>query len=520
MEKKIIYLFLITICLFSCTKSEVYYIDSATGNDQNHGRAPEKAWASLEPLNRSEFQPGDEILLKAGTKYFGQFKPKGSGKKDMPIRLDQYGEGDKPAIHAEGKYKSAILLFNVEYWEISNLEITNTGEEREAGRRGVIIQAKNFGDCHHIHLKNLEIHDVNGSLIKREGGGSAILWKNEGDSIKTRFIYLLIEGCHMYRCERNGINSRGYTNRDQWHPSLQVVIRNNLLEEIPGDGIVPIGCDGALIEYNVMRDCPDILPHSEAAAGIWPWSSDNTIIQYNEVSDHNAKWDGQGFDSDWNCQNTFIQYNYSHDNAGGFLLICNNGNNIGTTRNIGTKGTIVRYNVSVNDGLRSYPTQRRGYFSPTMHISGPCYNTKIYNNVIFIPSKSKDEIDHTIIEMDNWGGPWPDTTLIVNNIFYSEDPLDFFWGDSKHNTLSHNAFQGSFQNILNEENNIFKDPGWVDVDKIVSGFESLLGLKLNSGSPCIKAGIHVAEGPVEDFFGNPVPESVQPCIGIHEFNRK
>ena len=36
------------------------------------------------------------------------------------------------------------------------------------------------------------------------------------------------------------------------------MIRGNLIEEVPGDGIVPIGCDSTLIEYNVMRDCPDM----------------------------------------------------------------------------------------------------------------------------------------------------------------------------------------------------------------------------------------------------------------------
>ena len=57
------------------------------------------------------------------------------------------------------------------------------------------------------------------------------------------------------------------------------MIRGNLIEEVPGDGIVPIGCDSTLIEYNVMRDCPDMLPDTEAAAGIWPWSCDNTLVQ-------------------------------------------------------------------------------------------------------------------------------------------------------------------------------------------------------------------------------------------------
>ena len=60
------------------------------------------------------------------------------------------------------------------------------------------------------------------------------------------------------------------------------------MKKVPGDGIVPIGCDSTLIEYNLMCDSPDILPITEAAAGIWPWSCDNTIIQYNEVWGHKA----------------------------------------------------------------------------------------------------------------------------------------------------------------------------------------------------------------------------------------
>ena len=133
----------------------------------------------------------------------------------------------------------------------------------------------------------------------------------------------------------------GYSTRDFWYPNRNVVVRNNLIEEVPGDGIVPIGCDGALIEYNIMRNCTDLLPDGEYAAGIWPWSCDNTLIQYNEVSDHKAPGDAQGYDSDNNCNNTIIQYNYSHDNEGGFLLICDTGESV-MPENIGTNNTIIR----------------------------------------------------------------------------------------------------------------------------------------------------------------------------------
>ena len=500
----------------SCSSPNLYYIDSQNGNNDYCGHRPEKAWANLDKINEHSFLPGDKILFKAGTYYEGQLNPKGSGTKEQPIIIDTYGEGEKPVIQGQGKHLTTVLLENAEYWEINRLKITNQGPERVAGRRGVTIHAKDFGDCNHIYLNELEIHDVNGSLVKSDGGGGAILWHNEGDSIKTRFVDLRIENCHLFRCGRNGINSRGYTNRENWHPSVGVVIRNNVLEEIPGDGIVPIGCDGALIEYNVMRNCPDILSHQEAAAGIWPWSSDNTIIQYNEVSGHNAKWDGQGFDSDWNCKNTIIQYNYSHDNAGGFLLVCNNGNNIGTNRNIGTINTIVRYNVSINDGIRSYPTERRGYFSPTMHISGPVSNTLIYNNVFIIPPKPKPELDRTLVQVDNWGGPWPDSTLFANNIFYVQETSDFYWGKSKRNYMTHNLYYGQFENNLDDPNAVYNTPEWVGEIPRTSGFSSLKNLKLKRNSPAINAGITILNHAVEDFFGNHIPTNENPNIGIFE----
>ena len=100
-----------------------------------------------------------------------------------------------------------------------------------------------------------------------------------------------------------------------------------------GDGIVPIGCDSALVEYNLMRRCSRLLPLGEAAAG-----------QFNEVSDHKAPWDGQGFDSDFNCTNTLIQYNYSHDNEGGFILICHPGNS-NPADNIGNLGRKTIVNI-------------------------------------------------------------------------------------------------------------------------------------------------------------------------------
>lgn len=491
-----------------------FYVDAEDGSDSNSGQSQDEAWANLEKVNNTVFKAGDKILFKAGQSWNGQLEVKGSGREELPIQINKYGKGKNPAIHGKGIKLHTLLLHNVEYWEVRNLEITNEGEEVKARRCGVIVSAKDFGDCHHIILDSLEVHHVNGSLVKKEGGGSAIRWQNRGESVPTRFIGLQITNCYLHHCGRNGITASGNTNRSKWHPSLEVIVRNNLLEQIPGDGIVPIGTDGALIEYNVMRDCPDVLSHKEAAAGIWPWSADNTIIQFNEVSGHKAKWDGQGFDSDWNCQNTIIQYNYSHDNYGGFLLVCNNGANINTSSNIGTSNTIIRYNISINDGIRPYETERRSWFAPTMHISGPVENTKIYNNVFVIPEKPTKDIDRTIIEMDNWGGPWPSNTFFANNVFYVNEKADFIFKDDVGTKFTNNSFFGQFENLPSDPAAVFEDPQFVDVLARGDGFEILKNFMLKKSSAHIGKGISVEDNGDKDILGNEIKKP--PSLGAVE----
>ena len=440
--KLIVLLATLSFVFCSCTHSNdtSYYVDASNGNDSNTGLSPKQAFASLQKVNELVLTAGNQVLFKSGTSYTGQLKPQGKGSQGQPIIISKYGGEAFPIIQAEGQHLSAVHLYNIPYIELRQLEITNTGAQRANKRRGVTVEAKDFGVLRHTILDQLYIHDVNGSLVKSDGGGSAIIWQNHGKEVITTFDSLIIQNCHLENCSRNGINARGYTRRDNWHPSTNVIIRHNLLEGIPGDGIVPIGTDGAVIEYNVMRNCPDILSHKEAAAGIWPWSADNTLIQFNEVSGHKAKWDGQGFDSDWNCINTTIQYNYSHDNYGGFLLVCNNGGNYKTTSNKGTYNTIVRYNISVNDGIRPYPTERRGWFSPAMHISGPVENTLIHHNLFIFPEKKDENIDHTFIRMDNWGGPWPKKTLLSHNVMDFSEAQLMFYGESKGTSAQYNSF--------------------------------------------------------------------------------
>lgn len=104
-----------------------FYVDSVGGNDSNNGISAATPWQSLTRLDRETFQAGDHILLKASSKWTGQqLTPNGSGASGNPIYIDMYGSGQKPLIAEGGANHSAVYFFNQQYWDVSNLEVTNT----------------------------------------------------------------------------------------------------------------------------------------------------------------------------------------------------------------------------------------------------------------------------------------------------------------------------------------------------------------------------------------------------------
>jgi hypothetical protein len=185
------------------------------------------------------------------------------------------------------------------------------------------------------------------------------------------------------------------------------------------------------------------LPDGEAAAGIWPWSSDHTLIQYNEVSDHKAPWDAQGFDCDYNCVGTVIQYNYSHDNEGGFLLVCSPSDQR-MPWSVGNDSSVVRHNLSVNDGFRT--SGQHAGFSPAMLITGPVTNTQICDNVFVVPKKPSGS-DLNLVKMDTWGGKWASNTTLNGNTFYVTDSANISLGKDINTVFRQNFYVGKISNV-------------------------------------------------------------------------
>lgn len=444
-------LLLIAICAFSCTPKMVttnYYFDSQTGDDANTGTSADAPFHSLSKLSTIDIRPGDSILLKANSVFTEKLYLSCNGTEKQPIVLGKYGGEGRPHIAGDGADSSAVHIYNSDYLTIRDLEISNQPQKPIPGINGLHVQLRGYGVARNITVDNIYVHNVLGSCTRTEkDGGHAILMDNydskDSTLVSSRFDNLMIQNCLIKDCQRSGIIFFGNWIRRHWNPSTNVVIRHNVLDGVPGDGIVPVGCDGVLVEYNVMKNCPPYCPVTEAADGIWPWSCDNALVQYNVVSDHKSPVDGYGFDSDWNSRNTVFQYNLSFNNDGGFLLVCNSG---GWPLDwcVGNVGTIARYNISINDGLRNYKVHNR-YFSPVIHCTGPILNTTIEKNLFYIYKKPEPQIDKTILCLDDWGG-YADSTYFRNNyIFVEEGNLAVEPTRSTHNFYQDNLFIGALK---------------------------------------------------------------------------
>ncbi|TDE17215.1 right-handed parallel beta-helix repeat-containing protein [Dyadobacter psychrotolerans] len=368
-----------------------YYVDSKKGDDNFNGRSSKKPWKSLEKVNKTSFAPGDSVLFSRGGVWQGQLVPASSGGAGKSIVFASYGKGEKPLIQANGNTRDAVLIRNQSYIVVRDLALTNKDEkvkEQKTGPTGVRVFSEDFGTISNINLAGLYIHDVNGDNKKGSKEGNGIFWECAGPK-QSNIENLVIEDCLLELVDRNGIRGNGtFGIRTNWFPNKNLVIRNCELRDIGGDGIVIKAFDGALVEHNKLFY--NRMRAKDNAVGIWPHSSDNTVIQYNEVAfTQNNDWsnDGQSFDIDGNCKNTVIQYNYSHDNDGGFMLVISDAIN---KDNIVTQNNVIRYNLSVNDGLK-----RKRLFN----FAGVTDSTSVTGNIFYNDTQQEMAIELADIEV-------------------------------------------------------------------------------------------------------------------------
>lgn len=544
-----------------------YYVSSINGDNANSGTSEREAWETLDMLLDLELFPGDSVLLEKGSVFDdGYIHLKDvHGAKDAPIRISSYGSGTKkPVINANGQgvwyqnydrnldnnqhrrmgyVSSAILLYDVDFVEVSDLEITNISDDfdyfkgafssvpeassQSAGadnkrmdRTGVAGIAKDCGTMEHVYLDNLYIHDVDGNIGDKHMDNGGIQMNvsqpaNEEETGIARYDDIRITNCYVRDVSRAGI-CVGYTYQwqkftgsaisdetAQTYGHTNLLFENNYVKDIGNDGIVAMYAYRPLVQNNVLdRAGADMdvanggYPgyYGYVCAGIWPWKCKDGIFQYNEAFDMVDNQDGMPWDIDYS-DGTVYQYNYSHNNGGGCIMFCG-----GEAYN----GTF-RYNISQNDlkGLLVLSGNPKG---------------EIYNNVFYISGDNSAQIHN--------GTFFDGTGVIRNNIFYNvstDDKREKNIPFERH-TYENNIFYGYDDRMTIPEGNLSADPLFENansapVDVLEGGAlhdRTMVynGYKLKANSPAINAGTFIEGSPKYDFYGNRI--GVQPDIGVYE----
>lgn len=469
-----------------------YYVDSLHGNDDNNGTSENTPWKTARNVNRTTFQPGDRILLKAGSVWNGErFAPLGSGAEGAQITIDKYGDGNKPVLNGNGAVNECVYLNNQEYWDIRNLEITNDAEVDAGDRRGIYIRGENGGELNSIHISDCDIHDIKGVVWGSINGrgdqytcGGIRIWIYGKEFCK--FDDLKIENCNFWHSTGMAINMQsdyaGASLSDNSRKSTNVVVRNVYTSDIGASAIIIGDCMGLLVDHVATMDNGFYIDDYRIGVMVpnFEIRTYDCVYQYCEVARQPWSNDGMAWDVDWGNGGTHIyQYNYSHENPNGVYMLCN-----AQEASQGCQ-VIFRYNISQNDGTGKF-----------RHSAGSGTNDLFYNNTIYNEEGG--------VEISGGSG-WK----FYNNIFDVTGPA--LYGNCVYDFNCYNGNSGP----ASDAHKVLGDPKFAYPGRADDGIETADAYKLLAGSPCINAGMTVENNGGQDFFGNALYTGA-PDIGAHE----
>ena len=473
-------LFALLACL---VQSHQVYVDCNIDVAEGDGTR-EKPYGTLDEVNQLLLYPGDSLNIKAGTICVGPLSPKGSGSKDAPILLTSYGEGNLPIINGSGA-SNAVSITNQDYWEISNIAVTNPASN--IGRRNGVIATADDGKIHYgLSIHDVEVYDVAGQTNKatqsNDFGISAGIAVN-GTANSSRYDEVNVYSNTVRDCGGGGIKVR--TGQED-NRGLGAHVWGNNISYVGGDGIVVSYAETPLIEGNVGGYLGlGKYPYSGGNfAGMWVLGCHNAILRSNVV--HNiirSVQDSEAFDCDYeNEGNCTIEYNYTYDNAGGFFLNCDDCDTPSAQR--GPK-QIVRYNI---------------FHDCRMQNHGDTVTIEFYNNVVYCPDKP----------FDIQAAP---NSSFLNNVFVGNSN-----SSSLPNSTSINWASNIFYNVKKPAGpaaGIIADPKFLRPGTGGDTLGSANGYRLRKGSPAFRRGSVVSDNGQRDYWDNFVSAYLPPNIGAY-----
>lgn len=520
-----------------------YYVSASGGNDNNNGLTTSTAFQTLNKINTLNLLPGDSVLFQSGDVWEGMFWPKGSGTQALPIRIDSYGGNVNPIIDGDG-YQASILIFNDDYYEIHNLELTNQASyldsnsiaKTESGFGGV---ENDFGTGRNVRFgikivantrsltgftfTHLNIHDIyptptNTNFTHQGYGIKFESQSNVGANAIYTISDVVMDSLNLSQTGHYAIWIRplGLDGNDD-HKHFNFTLRNSTFLNTGGSGFVAAKASNVLVENNTFDGSGSSIDTRmwKRGSGLWPFDSKDVVIQNNILMNAQGPLDSYGVHIDYNNENILVQYNYSYNNEGGFAQI------LGANINAG-----YRYNISVADGSRvegvngAIQNGRIFNVSNFCNINAGCPSTGnfIYNNTIYVPASINPEISFKAGSGE---------TLLKNNIIEVEQ------GSNIINSIL--ATQGVTYNV---ENNLFypqqlfalaqpltTSAFYVNPKLRMAGANGAELYKLLEDSPAISSGVIIggSSDPIAysqnngglDFFGMSVSNTNAPNIGAY-----
>ena len=189
-----------------------------------------------------------------------------------------------------------------------------------------------------------------------------------------------------------------------------------------------------------------------------------------------------------------IQFNYSHDNEGGFILLCTDDN---------PREADVRYNLSVDDRYAIHGSPCPIGQGDVGELDG----IRFYNNTIVAPQiRFTTPLEVTLEEPLPLAGDF----AFRNNILFAKEAQSNAvpCGDFCSHNLFHNLPPSGTDAV--EGDPLFEDPAAHG-----RGFGVAEGFRVGAASPALGNGTPIQGTSPRDFFGNPVRETT-PAIGFHE----
>ncbi|MBY5457803.1 right-handed parallel beta-helix repeat-containing protein [Rhizobium beringeri] len=285
----------------------IYYVNPAIGSNGNSGTSEDTPFASFWAVENLKLQPGDSVLLAAGSVFNDQLDLKYSGTVNAPITIGSYGVGDAPVIHSPNDgihslYASNIVIENIKIsdtggaaiyggsvsnWTVRNVEVDHTGL---AGKSGSVT----FRTGSNITIENSTINDVNGDGV----------WIEKVNGVN--FLNNTVTNAHGTAADAVQMND-----------SSNIVISGNYLDQTgaatPKGVIALVRPVNALVEDNAIIG---------GGFGIGAQAGTNVAIHDNDISGYGGySWSyAIGLGDQGDTRDYDISGNYIHDGVWGVAV--------------------------------------------------------------------------------------------------------------------------------------------------------------------------------------------------------